>query len=155
MVAIPFSLWYDKFKQINFSKFMPTTYDSQFHLDNIVEKYGKKLDADMVKAYCNDHPIGYQTITKFLNKYKTKRGHWNVTVKQAKAQLEQSYVAPAVEPVTPQPVGLAKTTVDIENLVPEKDPNFVKFGNFPDLKKVIQSKPVSYTHLTLPTTEAV
>ena len=118
---------------------MPTTYDSNFHLDNIVEKYGKKLDADMVKAYCNDHPIGYQTITKFLNKYKTKRGHWNVTVKQAKAQLEQSYVAPAVQPVA-QPVGLAKTTVDIENLVPERDPTFVKFGQFPDLKKVISSK---------------
>ena len=118
---------------------MPTTYDSQFHLDNIVEKYGKKLDADMVKAYCNDHPIGYQTITKFLNKYKTKRGHWNVTVKQAKPQLEQSYVAPAVQPVA-QPVGLAKTTVDIENLVPERDPTFVKFGQFPDLKKVISSK---------------
>ena len=118
---------------------MPTTYDSNFHLDNIVEKYGKKLDADMVKAYCNDHPIGYQTITKFLNKYKTKRGHWNVTVKQAKAQLEQTYVAPAVQPDA-QPVGLAKTTVDIENLVPEKDPTFVKFGNFPDLKKVISSK---------------
>ena len=118
---------------------MPTTYDSNFHLDNIVEKYGKKLDADMVKAYCNDHPIGYQTITKFLNKYKTKRGHWNVTVKQAKAQLEQTYVAPAVQPVA-QPVGLAKTTVDIENLVPERDPTFVKFGQFPDLKKVISSK---------------
>ena len=118
---------------------MPTTYDPQFHLDNIVEQYGKQLDADMVKAYCNDHPIGYQTITKFLNKYKTKRGHWNVTVKQAKQQLEQSYVAPAVQPVA-QPVGLAKTTVDIENLVPENDPTFVKFGQFPDLKKVISSK---------------
>ena len=120
---------------------MPTTYDSQFHLDNIVEKYCKKLDADMVKAYCNDHPIGYQTITKFLNKYKTKRGHWNVTVKQAKQALEQSYVAPSapVQPLPTQPVGLAKTTVDIENLVPETDPNFVKFGNFPDLKRVIQS----------------
>ena len=120
---------------------MPTTYDSSFHLDNIVEKYGKKLDADMVKAYCDDHPIGYQTITKFLNKYKTKRGHWNVTVKQAKQQLEQSYVAPSapVQPVATQPVGLAKTTVDIENLVPEKDPTFVKFGQFPDLKKVIAS----------------
>ncbi len=118
---------------------MPTTYDPKFHLDNIVEKYGKQLDADMVKAYCNDHPIGYQTITKFLNKYKTKRGHWNVTVKQAKAQLEQSYVAPAVQPVA-QPVGLAKTTVDIENLVPEKDPNFVRFGNYPDLKKIISSE---------------
>ena len=123
---------------------MPTTYDSNFHLDNIVEKYGKKLDADMVKAYCDDHPIGYQTITKFLNKYKTKRGHWNVTVKQAKQQLEQTYVAPSapvVQPVVPtqSKVGLAKTTIDVENLVPEKDPTFVKFGQFPDLKKVIAS----------------
>ena len=126
---------------------MPTTYDPKFHLDNIVEKYGKQLDADMVKAYCNDHPIGDQTITKFLNQYKTKRGHWNVTVKQAKAQLEQSYVAPAVQPVA-QPVGLAKTTVDIENLVPEKDPNFVRFGNYPDLKKVISSNLVYPVFIT-------
>ena len=142
---------------------MPTTYDSDFHINNIVEKYGKKLDADMVKAYCDDNPIGYQTITKFLNRYKTKRGHWNVTVKQAKAQLEQSYVAPSapVQPVVSQPVGLAKTSIDIENLIPERDPTFVKFGQFPDLKKVISSNlfypvfitgTVSYTHLTLPTT---
>ena len=73
---------------------MPTTYDSNFHIDNIVEKYGKKLDADMVKAYCDANPIGYQTITKFLNKYKTKRGHWNVTVSQAKAKLEQTFNEP-------------------------------------------------------------
>ena len=126
---------------------MPTTYDSNFHLDNIVEKYGKKLDADMVKAYCETHPIGYQTITKFLNKYKTKRGHWNVTVKQAKAQLEQTYVAPSapVQPVTvtvptQSKVGLGKTSIDVENLIPEVDPTFVKFGQFPDLKKVISSK---------------
>ena len=45
---------------------MPTTYDSSFHLDNIVEKYGKKLDADMVKAYCDTHPFGYKTITNLL-----------------------------------------------------------------------------------------
>ena len=125
---------------------MPTTYDSSFHLDNIVEKYGKKLDADMVKAYCDTHPIGYQTITKFLNKYKTKRGHWNVTVKQAKQQLEQTYVAPSapIEPVavtvpTQSKVGLGKTSIDVENLIPEVDPTFVKFGQFPDLKKVIAS----------------
>ena len=40
---------------------MPTTYDSQFHINNIVEQYGNKLDADMVKAYCDNNPIGYQT----------------------------------------------------------------------------------------------
>ena len=126
---------------------MPTTYDSTFHLDNIVEKYGKKLDADMVKAYCEDNPIGYQTITKFLNKYKTKRGHWNVTVSQAKAKLEQTFQEPVfTQTQTPNPlptnsrVGLGKTTIDIENLIPERDNTFVRFGQFPDLKKVISSK---------------
>ena len=124
---------------------MPTTYDSNFHLDNIVEKYGKKLDADMVKAYCDDNPIGYQTITKFLNKYKTKRGHWNVTVSQAKAKLEKTFQEPTFiqEPVSVPnnaKVGLGKTTIDIENLIPERDKTFVRFGQFPDLKKVISSK---------------
>ena len=122
---------------------MPTTYDSNFHIDNIVEKYGKKLDADMVKAYCDANPIGYQTITKFLNKYKTKRGHWNVTVSQAKAKLEQTFNEPTFvqEPVSvPTNVGLGKTTIDVENLIPEKDKTFVRFGQFPDLKKVISSK---------------
>ena len=122
---------------------MPTTYDSNFHIDNIVEQYGKKLDADMVKAYCDANPIGYQTITKFLNKYKTKRGHWNITTSQAKAKLEQTFKEPTFvqEPVSvPTNVGLGKTTIDIENLVPQKDPTFVRFGQFPDLKKVISSK---------------
>ena len=73
---------------------MPVTYDSKFHLDNIVDQFGKDLDADKVKDYCSNHDIGYQTITKFLNQYKTKRGHWKVTVKQAKKQLENTYVAP-------------------------------------------------------------
>jgi len=121
---------------------MPTTYDPDFHINNIVDLYGKKLDADMVKAYCDTHPIGYQTITKFLNRYKTKRGHWNVTVKQAKAQLEQTFQQPSapVAPVAPVSTGIAKTDTDTQNLIPEIDKTFVKFGQFPDLKKVISSK---------------
>ena len=119
---------------------MPVTYDSKFHLDNIVDKYGKDLNADMVKDYVANHDIGYQTITKFLNQYKTKRGHWKVTVKQAKKQLENTYVAPTA-PVSGQ-VGIAKTdsTAQQQNLVPERDGQFVRFGQFPDLKKVIASK---------------
>ena len=132
---------------------MPTTYDSDFHINNIVEKYGKKLDADMVKAYCDENPIGYQTITKFLNRYKTKRGHWNVTTKQAKAQLEQTFQQPSAPITVPTQsrVGLGKTSIDVENLVPTVDKTFVKFGNFPDLKKVIASKqfyPVFITGLS-------
>ena len=113
---------------------MPRTLDSQFHIDNIVDQYGADLDADKVKAYCSNHEVGYQTITKYLNQFKTKRGHWKVTVKQAKAQLEKAIASP------PANVGLAKTTIQAENLVPTKDDTFIKFGAFPDLKKVIQSR---------------
>ena len=113
---------------------MPRTLDSKFHLDNIVDQFGADLDADKVKAYCSNHEVGYQTITKYLNQYKTKRGHWKVTVKQAKKQLEKAVATPT------KSVGLAKTTIDVQNLVPDKDPTFVKFGAFSDLKKVIQSR---------------
>jgi len=124
---------------------MPRTLDSKFHLDNIVDQFGSDLDADKVKAYCSNHEVGYQTITKYLNQYKTKRGHWKVTVKQAKKQLEKAVATPT------KSVGLAKTTIDVQNLVPDKDPTFVKFGAFNDLKKVIQSRlfyPVFITGLS-------
>ena len=124
---------------------MPRTLDSKFHLDNIVDQFGSDLDADKVKAYCSNHEVGYQTITKYLNQYKTKRGHWKVTVKQAKAQLEKAIALP------PTNVGIAKTTIDAQNLVPDKDETFIKFGAFNDLKKVIQSRlfyPVFITGLS-------
>ena len=107
---------------------MPRTLDSKFHLDNIVDQYGADLDADKVKAYCSNHEVGYQTITKYLNQYKTKRGHWKVTVKQAKKQLEKAISSPPVN------VGISKTTaaVNTQSLVPEKDATFVRFGAFND-----------------------
>ena len=42
--------------------------------------------------------------------------------------MKANFAAPAVVPPIEQ------------NLIPEVDPNFVKFGNFPDVKKIIQSK---------------
>ena len=124
---------------------MPRTLDSKFHIDNIVDQYGAELDADKVKAYCSNHEVGYQTITKYLNQYKTKRGHWKVTVKQAKAQLEKAVALPSSN------VGIAKTTIDVENLIPDKDPTFIKFGHFNDVKKIITSRlfyPVFITGLS-------
>ena len=48
-----------------------------------------------------------------------------MTVEEARQQLEQT-----VTLVSPE----------VKNLVPEKDPNYVPFGNFNDLKKIINSK---------------
>ena len=72
---------------------------------------------------------GYQTITKKMTDYKVGRGKWNLEVtKEAVQELEVSYTAPAALPAIEQ------------NLIPQKDDTFVQFGNFRDLKKIIQSR---------------
>ena len=75
----------------------------------------------------------YQTVSNKLSEYKTSRGKWNLTIPE---QLEQNYQAPAAEPVVQQ------------NLIPQKDDSFVKFGNFNDIKKIIQSRSFYPTFIT-------
>ena len=58
---------------------MPFTIDFSPHKERLVQDYGNELNADMVKEYCNEHGVSYQTITKYLNMYKVKRGHWSIT----------------------------------------------------------------------------
>jgi hypothetical protein len=71
----------------------------------------------------------YQTISNKLSQYKTARGRWNLEVTQDRVEeIERSYQAPAVLPAAEQ------------NLIPDKDDTFVKFGNFNDIKKIIQSR---------------
>ena len=66
----------------------------------------------------------YATVTKKLDEYKVGRGKWNLEVtKETVEELEVSYNAPAVE-----------------NLIPQKDDSFVRFGNFADIKKIIESR---------------
>jgi hypothetical protein len=73
--------------------------------------------------------IGYATVTKRLKNFKTAKGKWNLEVTTAAVEnIENSFNSPAVLPQVEQ------------NLVPEKDSTFVKFGNFPDVKKIIASK---------------
>ncbi len=103
---------------------MPRTINAQQHIDALVETFGTEIDADMVKAYCNNADVGYQTLTKYLNQYKVRRGNWNIS---DTIQPTQS-----AEPVAQNPKV-------IESLVPAKDETFVPFGGFKDLKKVIQS----------------
>ena len=94
-------------------------------ISSLRDLYGNKITSAHIKAYCAQNDVGYQTVTKYLKPYKKGIGKWNLTVKE---KLEANFKAPAVVPPTEQ------------NLVPTVDPNFVKFGNFPDVKKIIQSK---------------
>ena len=99
--------------------------NSQSLLDNLRDLYGPKITSADIKAYCAQHDVTYQTVTKYLLPYKKGVGKWNLTVAE---KLEQTYQAPSAQPSIEQ------------NLIPEKDDTFVKFGNFGDLKKIIQSR---------------
>ena len=96
-------------------------------VDALKDAYGDKLTAADVRAYCAMNGISYPTVTKKLEQYKVKRGTWDLTIQEARQQLEKSAAAPTVVPPIEQ------------NLIPTKDDSFVKFGNFSDLKKIIQS----------------
>jgi AAA domain (dynein-related subfamily)/CbbQ/NirQ/NorQ C-terminal len=99
--------------------------------------YGTEITAADVRGWCASNGSYYQTVTKNLDKYKTSRGRWNLEVTQEKVQeIERSYTAPPA-------------LLDVkQNLIPDKDDTFVKFGNFNDIKKIIQSRIFYPTFIT-------
>ena len=106
-------------------------------VDGLKGAYGTELTAADIRAFCAMNDIGYQTVTKKIQKYKVSKGKWNLEVTTKVVEdIEKSFNAPAVEPVVEQ------------NLVPEKDETFVKFGPFADLKKIIQSRIFYPTFIT-------
>ena len=97
-------------------------------IDCLRESYGESVTSAEIKAFCQMNDFNYQTITNKLTDFKVGRGKWNLEVtKETVQELEVSYSAPAAMPAVEQ------------NLIPQKDDSFVRFGNFSDIKKVIQS----------------
>lgn len=95
----------------------------QLNLETLQQRYGATITADNLKDFAASEGTTYQTLAKKLANYKTSRGVW--TLQKEVEKLETDYSAPAVERI---------------NFVPDKDPSYVPFGNFTDLKKVIKSK---------------
>ena len=99
----------------------------------IKRKYGNEFGNEAIRACVSKFNITQPTVFKRLSDYKVGRGKWNLTV----ADLEKVFEAPS-----------AKVNA---NLVPSKDTNFVPFGAYNDLKKIIASKsyyPVFITGLS-------
>ena len=92
--------------------------------------YGESISAGDIRAWCAMNDSNYQTVTKKIDQYKVGRGKWNLTLQE---KLEQTYQAPSAAPA------IHVTERENLNLVPQKDCNFVPFGNFSDLKKIIKS----------------
>lgn len=98
------------------------------------QKYGTEFGSDAVKSVADELNTTYSTLSKYLQDYKIGRGRWNLEVTQEKIdELEETYNSSPVNPIST--IGSVN-----QNLVPDKNNTFVPFGNFSDVKKVIQSK---------------
>ncbi len=91
-------------------------------MNSLQDLYGDSVTAADIRAWCAMNDANYQTVTNKIDEFKVGRGKWDLTVRE---QMEQTYQAPpAIIPAQEQ------------NLIPDKDDTFVKFGNFGDLKKL-------------------
>ena len=91
----------------------------------LTDTYGEQVKTEQLLAAADHFNVSYPTITKRLDTFKAGRGKWNLTVIEMREQLEHTIEsAPIVR----------------ESLIPTKDKNYVPFGSFTDLKKVISSK---------------
>ena len=116
---------------------MATTYSPESIVTSLQSLYGDEVVAADIRAYCAMNNVHYHTVTSKITGFKVGRGKWNLTVTQkAVKNIEKAYEAPSVEPVVQQ------------NLTPEIDDTFVKFGPFNDLKKIVQSKLFYPTFIT-------
>ena len=110
-----------------------STVDQKAITDFISEKFGNEFNADAIRAAALEFGLGYPTIRKRLGKYRVSTNKYRLTVEEAREVFENT---------------IKNTTPVQQNLVPIKDDNFVKFGNFNDLKKIISSRSFYPTFIT-------
>ena len=104
--------------------FAPIPVTTEDFVAYLTEQFGTEVNTKELFQASEHFNCSLATVKKRLKKYKQGIGKWNLTIQE---KLEIVYNAPSASPAI------------AENLVPDKDHNFVPFGNFPDVKKIIQS----------------
>ena len=104
--------------------FAPVPVSTDDLVSYLTENCGTEVNTKQLFEASEHFNCSLATVKKRLKDYKQGIGKWNLTVQE---KLEQTYQAPAAAPAVEQ------------NLVPSKDDNYVPFGNFTDVKKIIQS----------------
>jgi len=96
-------------------------------VDELRDEFGNNIDASHVKKFATKYSVGYATVSRKLKNFQVKKGTWNLTIQEGREILTKALSAPSVIPSVEQ------------NLIPEVVDTFVPFGNFNDVKKIIQS----------------
>ena len=104
--------------------FAPVPVSTDDLVSYLTDKCGTEVNTKQLFEASEHFNCSLATVKKRLKDYKQGIGKWNLTVQE---KLEKTYQAPAAAPAIEQ------------DLVPSKDENYVPFGNFTDVKKIIQS----------------
>jgi len=110
--------------------------DQQTLISDLTKIYGESITTSDLRGYCALNGMSYSNVCGKLDQYKSGRGKWNF-----KLNTE----------ITEVTVTKEDTVTKVQSLIPVKDYNFVSFGNFTDIKKIIQSNifyPVFITGLS-------
>lgn len=104
-----------------------STFTTEDLINFLSRNFGEDVNTNHLLRAADHFNVSYPTIAKRLDSYKSGRGKWNLTVAE---KLEQTYQAPAAIPVTDQ---------EHQNLIPDKDDDYVPFGNYSLIKKILKS----------------
>ena len=103
--------------------FQPTFSNSDL-ISYFKENFGTEISSSQFQNAADHFNVQLQSIAKRVKKIpefkKVTRGKWQLTVAEARKQLE-------------------KVVTEERNLIPEVSESYVPFGNFKDIKKIIQS----------------
>ena len=99
--------------------------------ESLIKSFGTEVCADHVRRTAKEFGMSYPTACKRLEEYKSGRGKWNLTI----AERLEKQLSDDVESVQ-------------QCFVPDKDPAYVPFGNYSDVKKVISSRSFYPTFIT-------
>ncbi len=103
-------------------------------ISDLTSRFGSTVTRQQLVEYTESTDISLATVCNRLKIYKSGRGVYNLTIKEVRENLEDQI-----------------TEDSIMSLIPDKDQNYVPFGNFNDVKKIIKSKifyPVFITGLS-------
>ena len=94
-------------------------------LISFLSKHGEQVGTPELLSAAEHFDCSFATVKKRLKDHKAGIGKWNLTIAE---KLEKTYQATAATPA-----------VDQVSLVPSKDDNYIPFGNFNSIKKIIKS----------------
>ena len=94
-------------------------------LVTFLTKHGEQVGTPELLGAAEHFGCSFATVKKRLKDHKAGIGKWNLTIAE---KLEKTYQATAATPAVEQ-----------VSLVPSKDNNYIPFGNFNSIKKIIKS----------------